>query len=64
MRDAGLIENGAVAVKDGQIAGVGKSLEILNEFQSENVINAGGKVVSPGVCRMSYARRFCRKSAG
>ncbi len=57
MRDVGIIENGAVAVKDGVIIGVGKSDDILREFLSEppasvggrvNVIDAEGKVVCPG----------------
>ena len=48
MQDVGLIENGAVAVLDGKILAVGKSDEILREFDSEKTIDAGGKVVSPG----------------
>ncbi|MET0752799.1 MAG: imidazolonepropionase [Pyrinomonadaceae bacterium] len=47
MRDVGSIENGAIAVNDGKISGVGKSDEILNQFQSETIIDANGKVVSP-----------------
>jgi imidazolonepropionase len=48
MQDVGLIENGAVAVADGKIVAVGKSDEILREFESVETIDAGGKVVSPG----------------
>jgi imidazolonepropionase len=48
MRDVGLIENGAVAVYAGKIAAVGKSADILREFESENTIDAEGRVVSPG----------------
>jgi imidazolonepropionase len=48
MRDAGLVENGAVAVFEGKILAVGKTGEILREFESENMIDAGGKVVAPG----------------
>ena len=47
MQDVGLIEDGAVAVKDGKIVAVGKSDEILRECSSENTIDANGKVVSP-----------------
>jgi imidazolonepropionase len=48
MRDVGLIENGAVAVNDGKIAAVGKSDEVLREFESENSLDAKEKLVSPG----------------
>jgi imidazolonepropionase len=48
MRDVGLIENGAVAVTAGKIAAVGKSDDILREFESENTLDAGERVVSPG----------------
>jgi imidazolonepropionase len=47
MQDAGLIENGAVAIKDETISGVGKSEEILSQFQAGNTIDAEGKVVCP-----------------
>lgn len=45
--DLGIIENGAVAVSDGKIASVGKSEDVLREFESENKIDANGKTVSP-----------------
>jgi imidazolonepropionase len=48
MRDVGLIENGAVAIDGGNIAAVGKSENILSEFEAENAIDAKGKVVCPG----------------
>ncbi|HVE58958.1 MAG TPA: imidazolonepropionase [Pyrinomonadaceae bacterium] len=48
MQDVGLIENGAVAISEGKILAVGKSGEILREFESEETVDAGGKVVSPG----------------
>ena len=44
----GIIENGAVSIVDGKIVAVGKSDEILREYSSENLIDANGKVVSPG----------------
>ena len=45
--DLGIIENGAVAVLEGKIAAVGKSEDVLREFQTENTIDANGKTVSP-----------------
>jgi len=48
MRDIGLIESGAVAVVAGQIAAVGMTGEITNEWAGENELDAKGKVVSPG----------------
>lgn len=47
MQDVGLIENGAAAISEGKIIAVGKSDEILREFESENMLDAGGRVVSP-----------------
>lgn len=48
MRNVGAIENGAVALKNGVIAAVGTSDEILRDYRAENVIDARGKVVAPG----------------
>ncbi len=48
MLNVGIIKNGAVAVIDGQIAAVGASSDVLEVYSSENVIDAGGKVVTPG----------------
>ncbi len=48
MMDPGIIEDGAVAVSNGKIAGVGKTAEIVGEFRSETVINAKNQVVCPG----------------
>ncbi|MBX3289654.1 MAG: imidazolonepropionase [Acidobacteria bacterium] len=50
MRDVGIIENGAVAVKDGVIVGIGKTSDILSEFAGNeaDVIDAEGKAVIPG----------------
>lgn len=48
MCDVGLIANGAVAITDGKIVAVGKSQQVLAEFSSDQVIDAGGKVVCPG----------------
>lgn len=46
--DVGIVEDGAVAVTDGVIAAAAKSSDILREFSSKNVIDAGGRVVCPG----------------
>ena len=48
MSNVGISEDGAVVVVGGKIAAVGKSDEILNEYSSDNFIDADGKVVSPG----------------
>lgn len=48
MRDLGIIENGAAAILDGEIAGVGNSSEIFSEFESDNIYDAAGKTVTPG----------------
>ncbi len=47
MQDVGIIENGAIAIIEGKIVGVGKSREIYEQFESENVIDAKDKVVCP-----------------
>ena len=48
MPSVGLIENGAVAVLGDKIAAVGKSADILREFESDVTIDANDRVVSPG----------------
>jgi imidazolonepropionase len=47
MRDVGLIADGAAAIKGGIIEAVGTGAEIFREFEAENAIDAGGKVVCP-----------------
>ncbi|MBA3634510.1 MAG: imidazolonepropionase [Acidobacteria bacterium] len=47
MQDIGIIENGAVAVKDGVIAAVGKSDKVLREFKAENAVDANQQVICP-----------------
>jgi imidazolonepropionase len=47
MQNVGIIENGALAIAEGKIVGAGKSEEIRGQFESENVIDAEGKVVCP-----------------
>ncbi len=48
MTDVGLIEDGAVAVSDGQIIAVGPTGEIRADYEAPNTIDAAGKVVCPG----------------
>lgn len=48
LQDVGIIENGAVAIAGGKFVGVGDSTDILRNFSSAKVIDAGGKVVCPG----------------
>lgn len=48
MLDVGIIENGAVAIAGGKFAGVGRSADILRDFESDNVIDAENHVVCPG----------------
>lgn len=47
MRNVGIVVNGALAITDGKIVGVGRTGEIHGVFQSENVIDASRKVVCP-----------------
>lgn len=47
MQDVGIIENGAVAVKDGLIESVGESENVLRNFSAEKHIDAERRVVCP-----------------
>ena len=47
MQEVAIIENGAVAVSDGAVIAIGKSDEILREFEAEKMIDSGGKAVCP-----------------
>lgn len=48
MQEIGIIRDGAVSIKDGRIAAVGKTSEVTRSFKAENVISANGKIVLPG----------------
>ncbi|MBM4467874.1 MAG: amidohydrolase family protein, partial [Chloroflexi bacterium] len=48
MEDLGIIENGAVAIKDGLIALVGPTAEVRGQVTAAVEIDATGKVVMPG----------------
>lgn len=49
MSDVGLIEDGAIGIVDGKFAAVGKSEDVLARFSSDEVIDAEGRVVFPGL---------------
>ena len=48
MLDAGIIENAAIAVIDSNIADCGPFDDIVAKFESDQTIDAGGRVVCPG----------------
>lgn len=49
MREVGIIPDGALAVRDGQIAAIGTTEAITAQYTSGQVINATGKAVIPGL---------------
>lgn len=48
MRDAGVIQNGGLAVRNGKFAAYGRSKDVSKAFTSDNTIDATGMVVTPG----------------
>jgi imidazolonepropionase len=48
MDDAGIIEHGGIAIKDGVILEIGSSREIEAKYTWDEAIDATGKVLSPG----------------
>ena len=44
-----IVKDGAIAIKDGFIIDVGKSNEINRKYDPERIIDARGKVVTPGL---------------
>jgi len=48
MRELGIIKDGCLAVKDGRIIAVGKTLDLTKQYRAENVVSANGKTVLPG----------------
>lgn len=48
MDDLGIIENGALAVEKDKILAVGKSYDICDNYEADEIIDTSGKVVMPG----------------
>ena len=48
MLDVGIIKNGAVAVADGKVVGVGTTDTVLADFEAKELFDANSKVVCPG----------------
>ena len=48
MQAVGIIEAGAVAVENGQIVAVGKSVDLCSQYTARQRIDASGQVVCPG----------------
>jgi imidazolonepropionase len=48
MRDLGIVPDGAVAIKDGQIVDVGPSRTLLDRYCATQLVDAGRRVVMPG----------------
>lgn len=48
MNDVGIIADGAVAIADGKIIGVGTTAEVRRAFDADETIDAKGRVVCPG----------------
>ena len=44
----GIIENGAVCIRDGKIAEVGSSTDLIKKYKDEPRLDAGNRVVMPG----------------
>ncbi len=44
-----ILPNGAIAIDGDKIIAIGKNEEILNKYRSENIIDAKGKIVMPGL---------------
>ncbi len=47
--DLGIIEDGALAARDGLIIAVGPTNDLLDRYTADVVINAAGKLVTPGL---------------
>jgi len=48
MRGVGIVDNGAVAIRDGKFVAVGASDEILSQYSASEIIDAEGRAVCPG----------------
>lgn len=49
MLDAGIIENGAIAIDRGKIVAIGEAPALLNDYHSDNTVDATGKSIIPGL---------------
>ena len=49
MLDTGIIENGAIAISEGEIIAIGETSALLTDYQSENVVDVSGKSIIPGL---------------
>ena len=48
MRDVGALTDAAVAIADGKFVGVGNHADVVRDFEPDEVIDAGERVVCPG----------------
>ena len=48
MRDVGLISDGALAINEGRIVALGRSSDLLADYDATQSIDASGKIVCPG----------------
>ncbi|MBI4617073.1 MAG: imidazolonepropionase [Planctomycetes bacterium] len=46
--ELGIVEDGAVAIRDGRVVAVGKTAEIRSAYRALETIDASGKLVAPG----------------
>lgn len=49
MQDVGIIPNGAIAIQDGHIVAVDNSDTLLRDFRADQMIDASGKTIIPGL---------------
>jgi len=47
--DQMIVENGTVAIDHGRIVGVGKTEELRGKFEASEILDATGKIVTPGL---------------
>ena len=48
MAEVGLVEDGAIAVRDGRVVATGLTGDLAKEFEAGDVIDLGGYTVLPG----------------
>ncbi|MHA1713807.1 MAG: amidohydrolase family protein [Candidatus Ranarchaeia archaeon] len=58
-----IIPHGSIAIKDGQIEAIGKTLDIKKNYHADLVINAEGKAVLPGfICTHTHLFQILLRS--